>query len=115
MKLVLDPGMAFGTGRHTTTMLSIQGLEKSIGKNDIIIDVSCGAGVLTIASGLVGAGKVSADDLDEVAVRITNINKKIHAINEEVIAAKNNLLDGITQEADVIVAAILAEIIVDLI
>src|SRR5699024_8788265 len=62
-----------------------------------------------------GAEKVSAYDLDEVAVSSTNINKKLNGINEEVIAAKNNLLDGITQEADVIVANILAEIIVDLI
>ena len=115
IKLVLDPGMAFGTGTHPTTILSIQGLEKVIKKDDSVIDVGCGSGVLSIASILLGARNVAAYDLDEVAVNSTNINKKLNGINEEIIAQKNNLLKGITHEADVIVANILAEIIVDLV
>lgn len=115
LKLVLDPGMAFGTGTHPTTKLSIQGLEKVIDKDDEVIDVGCGSGVLSIAAILLGAKSVAAYDLDEVAVSSTNINKKLNGINEEIIAKENNLLKGITQQADVIVANILAEIIVDLV
>lgn len=115
IKLVLDPGMAFGTGTHPTTMLSIQGLEKVIDKDEEVIDVGCGSGVLSIAAILLGAKSVSAYDLDEVAVSSTNINKKLNGIDEEIIAKENNLLKGITQQADVIVANILAEIIVDLV
>lgn len=115
LKLVLDPGMAFGTGTHPTTMLSIQGLEKVIKKDDEVIDVGCGSGVLSIAAVLLGAKKVFAYDLDEVAVSSTNINKALNGINEEIIAKENNLLKGITKQADVIVANILAEIIVDLV
>ncbi len=115
LKLVLDPGMAFGTGTHPTTKLSIQGLEKVIDKDDEVIDVGCGSGVLSIAAILLGAKSVAAYDLDEVAVSSTNINKKLNGINEEIIAKENNLLKEITQQADVIVANILAEIIVDLV
>lgn len=115
MKLVLDPGMAFGTGTHPTTILSIRGLEEVVRNNDEIIDVGCGSGVLSIASILLGAKTVRAYDLDEVAVNSTNINKELNGINEEIIAEKNNLLKGVTKQADVIVANILAEIIVDLV
>lgn len=115
IKLVLDPGMAFGTGTHPTTILSIRGLEKVINKNDEVIDVGCGSGVLSIASVLLGAKTVAAYDLDEVAVNSTNINKELNGISEEISAKQNNLLKGVTKQADVIVANILAEIIVDLI
>lgn len=115
IKLVLDPGMAFGTGTHPTTMLSIQGLEKVVNKNDEVIDVGCGSGVLSIAAILLGAKKVDAYDLDEVAISSTNINKKLNGINEEIIAKQNDLLKEVSKQADIIVANILAEIIVDLV
>ena len=115
IKLVLDPGMAFGTGTHPTTMLSIQGLENVIKMDDLVIDVGCGSGVLSIASILLGANKVHAFDLDEVAINSTNINKRINNIENQIIAKENNLLKNIEMKANVIVANILAEIIVDLI
>ena len=115
VKLVLDPGMAFGTGTHPTTMLSIQGLENVIKMDDLVIDVGCGSGVLSIASILLGANKVHAFDLDEVAINSTNINKRINNIENQIIAKENNLLKNIEMKANVIVANILAEIIVDLV
>ncbi|HLQ83428.1 MAG TPA: 50S ribosomal protein L11 methyltransferase [Pseudogracilibacillus sp.] len=115
LKLVLDPGMAFGTGTHPTTILSVRGLEQVVQKDDEVIDVGCGSGVLSIAAVLLGAKSVAAYDLDEVAVNSTNINKAFNNIDTEIIAKQNNLLKGVTKQADVIVANILAEIIVDLI
>ena len=64
----LDPGMAFGTGTHPTTVMCIQALEKTV-KKAISIDVGTGSGVLSIASAILGAEKVLALDLDEVAVK----------------------------------------------
>lgn len=115
VKLVLDPGMAFGTGTHPTTMLSIQGLENVIKMDDLVIDVGCGSGVLSIASILLGANKVHAFDLDEVAINSTNINKRLNNIENQIIAKENNLLKNIEMKVNVIVANILAEIIVDLV
>ncbi|MEN2765939.1 50S ribosomal protein L11 methyltransferase [Ornithinibacillus xuwenensis] len=108
----LDPGMAFGTGTHPTTVLSIQALEKYIEKNDIVIDVGCGSGVLSIASALLGAKEVYAYDLDEVAVKSTKINAKINHVHSLIQTKQNNLLNQVDMKANIIVSNILAEIIV---
>jgi len=107
----LDPGMAFGTGTHPTTVMSIQALEKTVKPGDYVIDVGCGSGVLSIASRLLGAEKVLALDLDDVAVQAANINVKLNKVQSNVVVKQNNLLDGIQDEANVIVANLLAEII----
>ncbi|MFB1050763.1 50S ribosomal protein L11 methyltransferase [Paraliobacillus sp. JSM ZJ581] len=107
----LDPGMAFGTGTHPTTVLSIQALERYIKPNDSVIDVGTGSGVLSIASVLLGANQVSAFDLDEVAVNAARINTKINKVHNQIQVKQNNLLDHIDEKPDLIVANILAEII----
>lgn len=108
----LDPGMAFGTGTHPTTVLCIQALEKTIKPKDHVIDVGTGSGVLSIAAALLGAEKVTALDLDEVAVHAAKINVKLNKVHDRVNVQQNNLLDGITGPVDVIVANILAEVII---
>src|SRR5690625_1111322 len=107
----LDPGMAFGTGTHPTTVLSVRALEKYVEKGDRVIDVGSGSGVLSIASALLGAEKVNAYDLDEIAVKSTENNAKPNKVNHIVTASQNNLLTGVQHKANVIVANILAEII----
>src|SRR5699024_4571651 len=54
----IDPGMAFGTGTHPTTVLSLQALEKLIKQNDVVLDVGVGSGVLSIGACLLGASHV---------------------------------------------------------
>ncbi len=108
----LDPGMAFGTGTHPTTVMCIRALEKTVNKGDTVIDVGTGSGVLSIASALLGAEKVLALDLDDVAVSAAKENVKLNRVEDRVAVKKNNLLDGIHEKADVIVANILAEVIV---
>jgi len=111
----LDPGMAFGTGTHPTTKLSLIALEQSIQTDDLIIDVGCGSGVLSIASVLLGAKQVQAYDLDDVAVNSTKINSELNHAEHKIIATKNDLLKDIhNTQADIIVSNILAEIIVKL-
>ncbi len=107
----LDPGMAFGTGTHPTTVMCIQALERTVKQKDYVIDVGTGSGVLSIAAALLEAERIDAYDLDEVAVRVATINCKLNKVNEKVNVAQNNLLDGLEQPADIIVANILAEII----
>jgi ribosomal protein L11 methyltransferase len=108
----MDPGMAFGTGTHPTTVLSIQALEKYLSKNDIVIDVGSGSGVLSITAAKLGADKVYAFDLDDVAVTSSKANIELNSLSEKVTVRQNDLLDGIRLEADLIVSNILAEIIV---
>ncbi|MFD2046112.1 50S ribosomal protein L11 methyltransferase [Ornithinibacillus salinisoli] len=111
----LDPGMAFGTGTHPTTILSVQALETYLKHGDTVIDVGCGSGVLSIASVLLGADKAFAYDLDEVAVKSTLLNAKVNKVHEKIETKQNNLLHQVNQNADVIVSNILAEIIVQFI
>ena len=108
----LDPGMAFGTGTHPTTVMCIQALERTVKAGDNVIDVGTGSGVLSIAAAMLGAGQIRAFDLDEVAVRSARLNIKLNKVSEVVTVSQNNLLDGVEElSADVVVANILAEVI----
>ncbi len=108
----MDPGMAFGTGTHPTTVLSIQALEQYLAKEDTVLDVGCGSGILSVASVLLGAKHVHAYDLDDIAVKSTASNAELNQVESKITPRLNNLLDDVTIEADVIVSNILAEIIV---
>lgn len=108
----LDPGMAFGTGTHPTTMLSVNAIEQYIQPKATVIDVGSGSGILSIAAAALGARQVYAYDLDEVAVNSTKINVEINELSEKIEASANDLLVGINKKVDLIVSNILAEIIV---
>ncbi|WP_413308669.1 50S ribosomal protein L11 methyltransferase [Bacillus sp. 1P10SD] len=108
----LDPGMAFGTGTHPTTVMCIQAIERTVKPGDRVIDVGTGSGVLSIAAAMLGAEDVRAFDLDEVAVTQARLNIKLNKVHQSVTISQNNLLDNVEENsADVIVANILAEVI----
>ncbi|WP_044894841.1 50S ribosomal protein L11 methyltransferase [Bacillus alveayuensis] len=107
----LDPGMAFGTGTHPTTVMCIQALEKCVQQNDTVIDVGTGSGILSIAAAMLGAKSVKALDLDPVAVDSAKLNVKLNKVQNVVSVSQNNLLDNIKEPVNIIVANILAEII----
>lgn len=107
----LDPGMAFGTGTHPTTVMCLQALEKVIKTGDTVIDVGTGSGVLSIGSAMLGAKSVHALDLDEVAVRSAKENVELNKMQHIVEVFHGNLLDTVKEPANVVVANILAEII----
>ncbi|MFE8696742.1 50S ribosomal protein L11 methyltransferase [Cytobacillus sp. FJAT-53684] len=107
----LDPGMAFGTGTHPTTVMCIQALERTVNTGDRVIDVGTGSGVLSISAAMLGAEKVIALDLDEVAVNSARLNIELNKVHQIVDVSQNNLLDGVEPGADIVVANILAEVI----
>lgn len=109
--ITLDPGMAFGTGTHPTTRLTLQALEIFLRGGETVLDVGTGSGVLSIASKHFGAKEVYAYDLDEVAVRSAQENMDLNPVAKDVQVAANDLLKGIEIKADLIVANILADII----
>lgn len=110
----LDPGMAFGTGTHPTTKMSLFALEQVLRGGETVIDVGTGSGVLSIASSFLGAKDIYAYDLDDVAVRVAQENIDLNAGTDNIHVAAGDLLKGVTQKADVIVANILADILVNL-
>lgn len=110
----LDPGMAFGTGTHPTTKMSLFALEQVLRGGETVLDVGTGSGVLSIASSLLGAKSIYAYDLDEVAVRVAQENIDLNAGTENIYVATGNLLQGVDIQADVIVANILADILINM-
>ncbi|MGF7399398.1 50S ribosomal protein L11 methyltransferase [Thermoanaerobacterium thermosaccharolyticum] len=107
----LDPGMAFGTGSHETTKMCIEFLEDNVKPNDVVFDVGCGTGILSIVSSKLGAKKVYAVDLDDVAIKVASLNVKLNNLNN-VEVLKSDLLHELTGKADLIVANIIADIII---
>lgn len=110
----LDLGMAFGTGTHPTTKMSLFALEQVLRGGETVIDVGTGSGVLSVASSLLGAKEIFAYDLDDVAVRVAQENIDLNAGTENIHVTAGDLLKGVAIEADVIVANILADILVNL-
>ncbi|MGT2847316.1 50S ribosomal protein L11 methyltransferase [Streptococcus massiliensis] len=110
----LDPGMAFGTGTHPTTKMSLFALEQVLRGGETVLDVGTGSSVLSIASSLLGAKEIYAYDLDEVAVRVAQENINLNAYMDNIQVATGDLLRGVEQKAQVIVANILADILVEL-
>ncbi|TCI55691.1 50S ribosomal protein L11 methyltransferase [Exiguobacterium sp. SH5S13] len=109
--ILLDPGMAFGTGTHPTTMLCIQAIENYIQPGDRLIDVGTGSGVLAIAAAKLGAERVEALDLDAVAVESARQNVETNGVLDVVDVKTGDLLKEMSGEYDLIVANILADVI----
>ena len=110
----LDPGLAFGTGGHTTTQLVLLAMERAMTKPLSVMDVGTGSGILAIAASLMGAKNVLATDISDEAVTAAQENIKLNGI-DNITVKKANLLKDTDQSFDLIIANILAEILLDLI
>ncbi len=82
--VVLDPGMAFGTGLHPTTRLSVQLLEEELRPGAVVLDVGTGSGVLAVAAALHGAARVDAVDIEPVAVRSARENAERNGVADRI-------------------------------
>jgi ribosomal protein L11 methyltransferase len=112
----LDPGMAFGTGTHPTTVLCVAMIEKFLKPDDCLLDVGTGSGILMIAAARLGAARVSGIDKDEIAVEIAITNLELNAIEPQRFQVKTgNLVDETNETYDMIAANILTPVILDLI
>ncbi|WP_448217986.1 50S ribosomal protein L11 methyltransferase [Endozoicomonas sp. 2B-B] len=114
INLMLDPGLAFGTGTHPTTALCLEWLEKQESlENQSVIDYGCGSGILAIAALLLGAKTVTGVDLDPQALEATIDNAERNKIAPEKL--KVYLPDQAPKDsADVVIANILAGPLVEL-
>lgn len=82
VNMLLDPGLAFGTGTHPTTSLCLQYLDKQIKGNELIVDFGCGSGILGIAALLLGAKHMMGIDIDPQAIIATKDNASRNGIEE---------------------------------
>jgi ribosomal protein L11 methyltransferase len=89
----LDPGQAFGTGHHESTRLCLGGLEAALRPDMTVLDVGTGSGILAIAAVLLGAGEVSAIDVDPVAVDVARGNAVENGV-ASTITFSAGVLDG---------------------
>ena len=108
INLVLDPGLAFGTGSHPTTRMCLQWLvrERPTGA---ILDYGCGSGILAIAAAKLGAREVVGVDIDPQAVRSAHDNADANAVTAAFFDASATLpTPDDTQKYDVVLANILA-------
>jgi ribosomal protein L11 methyltransferase len=105
--LEIEPRSAFGTGEHPSTRLTLILLERYIKKGDLVIDVGCGSGILSLASVLLGARKAIGVDIDERAVEESRENAERLSLSDRVEFIRGNLLKDIpVVEADIILCNI---------
>lgn len=116
--LALDPGMAFGTGLHPTTQLCLRALEGlgdagRIGPETRILDLGSGSGILALAAGKLGAGRILALDVDPIAVEATAANARRNGLADRIEVRRGSLPSG-AGPFDVILANLVASLLVDL-
>ena len=121
VKLVLNPGLTFGTGSHATTRLCLQALEQHIHGGEKVLDLGCGSGILSIAALLLGAKDAFACDIDDKCVGVAYENAALNGVGKEhyTVRAGDVLSDKRLQKEfggdyDVIVANIVADVIIAL-
>ena len=81
MKMIeIDPGTAFGTGKHETTQLCINQLIKYVKPGDTVLDLGCGSGILSIVAKKLEAGKMAMTDIDPAAITASKENFQVNHI-----------------------------------
>ena len=117
--LRIDPGMAFGTGTHPTTQLSLMLLEKYLQPGDTLLDIGCGSGILAIAGRKLGAAAAYGVDIDPASVEIARQTAADNATNEQLLFEAGSVTDvrqGMfpASQAPVVIANILTHILIQL-
>ena len=118
VKLVLNPGLTFGTGSHATTRLCLQALDTHIHGGERVLDLGCGSGILSIAALRLGAASAFACDIDEKCVDVAYENADLNGIGRDRYTVRwgDVLTDtALRQEMgsgyDLVVANIVADVI----
>ena len=121
VKLVLNPGLTFGTGSHATTRLCLQALDTYIHGGERVLDLGCGSGILSIAALRLGAESAFACDIDEKCVDVAYENAALNGIGKDRYTVRwgDVLTDAALRQEmgagyDIVVANIVADVIMGL-
>jgi ribosomal protein L11 methyltransferase len=114
--LELDPGMAFGTGLHPSTQLSMIAVEDFLHPGDRVLDVGIGSGILSTGAALLGAAAIDGVDVEPVAVRSARENAERNGVGSVIRVELGSVGPGepFQGEYDLVVANIIARILVEL-
>ncbi len=108
----IDPGMAFGTGTHPTTSLCIRLLEKySASSDEVVLDVGCGSGILSIAAALLGMKTVKGVEIDPIAVDVARENVQVNHLEQQIEVFQGDLTKGLNLKADIVLANLMADLV----
>ena len=115
--LLMDPGMAFGTGMHPTTRLALRAIERLPLDGRSALDVGTGSAILALAAWRLGAGPVDGNDIDPMSIRVARHNLELNDA-ADAIRLEVGSLDGDSPFAgrtyDVVIANIIARVLVQL-
>lgn len=119
--LDIDPASSFGTGQHNTTKLCLELLEESLNSGDRVLDLGCGSGILSIGAMLLGAGEVTAVDIEQNAVETAienaaknNITKDKYMVYCGDVISNKELCEKIGGGYDLITANIVADVLISM-
>lgn len=112
--ITLDPGMAFGTGTHETTQLSLRLLEDTIKPGATVLDVGTGSGILAIAAARLGASKVLGIEIDADAARVAAENVMLNDVADRVRIEAGELTAEAGGRWEIVIANIIAPILYEL-
>ena len=113
-KLIIDPGMAFGTGVDETTRLCLEALERMNIKGCSVLDIGCGSGILAIGALLLGASSALGIDIDKTAVNIAKENSVLNTVSDRSMFIHGNPVALISETYDIVCANISADTILSL-
>jgi len=109
--VVIEPGHAFGSGSHPTTVMAATALADHVHSGVTVLDVGCGSGVLAVAAALLGAVRVAATDVDPDAVTVSKANAIRNEVDELIDCSVGSVPPG--EQFDVVVANISAGVLID--
>ena len=110
-ELILEPGMAFGTGTHETTRLCLELLSKYTTEQSEILDVGTGSGILAVAGVLLGAKRALGVDIDELSVKTAKENAKLNGVADKTEFIAGNLTDKVSGRFNLVTANIVTDVI----
>ncbi len=114
VKLLLDPGLAFGTGGHETTSLCLAQLDAMVSGGERVLDIGTGSGILAIAALKLGAASAQGVDIDPVSVRTAGENATLNGVQDQLEVLVGDLSDKASGKYDIILANIVANAIISL-